>query len=250
MKLSVIIPCKNEAGTVERLLDSLIAQSTPVDEVIIVDSHSTDKTVEVVKGYQESLPLQIITATERGVTAARNQGAAVASGRLLLFIDADIALPQGFVTQLQNTIKKRHLEVGGFSQHMDAQSLGLRIGSHLMNGYVRAMSATPWPIFFSCFFITKQLHKQINGFDPELWIMEDYDYAYRAHKAGGKFGIVNHTYFTASSRRFETGDGHSILRAVYAEIYRYTHNMKITKPLFHYSMGEHTTKANEQKVKK
>jgi glycosyltransferase involved in cell wall biosynthesis len=249
MKLSVIIPCKNEAGTVEHLLDSLIAQSTPVDEVIIVDSHSTDKTIETVKNYQKNLPLQVITATQRGVTAARNQGAAVATGRLLLFIDADITLPRDFITQLQNTIKERHLEVGGFSQHMDAQSFGLRFGSYLMNGYVRTMATTPWPIFFSCFFITKQLHKQINGFDPDLWIMEDYDYAYRARKAGGKFGIVNDTHFTASSRRFEAGEGHSILRAIYAEVYRYTHGMKITKPLFHYSMGEHT-KEHNQKAKR
>src|SRR5687767_2237391 len=39
MKLSVIIPCKNEEGTVEHLLDSLARQSRPADEIIIVNSH-------------------------------------------------------------------------------------------------------------------------------------------------------------------------------------------------------------------
>lgn len=237
MKLSVVIPCKNEAGTLEHLLDSLAAQSTPVDEVIVVDSHSTDATVDVAKSYQKKLPLRVITATQRGVTPARNQGAAAAKGELLLFIDADVELPQDLITKLQASIKKRHITVGGFSQHMKASSFGLRFGSYFMNGYVRTMSLTPWPIFFSCFFITKALHEQIGGFDPSLWIMEDYDYAYRARKTGAKFGIINGTYFFASSRRFEEGEGHSIMRAIYAEVYRYTHGMRVIKPLYNYDMG-------------
>ncbi|HEU5121282.1 MAG TPA: glycosyltransferase [Candidatus Saccharimonadales bacterium] len=240
MKLSVIIPCKNEAGTVEHLLDSLILQTHPADEIIIVDSFSTDTTVAVAKDYQQKLPLKIIASTKRGVTPARNLGADTATGELLLFIDADVKLPPNFIASLQLAVNKRHLEVGGFSQRMEARSFGLRFGSHLMNGYVRTMALTPWPIFFSCFFITKAFHTRIGGFDPELWIMEDYDYAYRARKTGATFGIIRGTYFIASSRRFEEGEGHSILRAIYAEIYRYTHGMRITKPLYRYNMGGHT----------
>jgi glycosyltransferase involved in cell wall biosynthesis len=247
MKLSVIIPCKNEAGTLERLLNSLVEQSVSADEVIVVDSHSSDNTAKIAERYQNTLPIRVVAATERGVTAARNQGAAIATGRLLLFIDADVQLPIHFIAALQASIKKRRLEVGGFAQRMDAHSFGLRFGAHLMNGYVRTMSLTPWPIFFSCFFISKQLHKRIGGFDPSLWIMEDYDYAYRARKAGGKFGIVSGTHFIASARRFEQGEGHSILRAIYAEVYRYTHGMKITKPLFNYSMGEYSDTKGKKK---
>jgi glycosyltransferase involved in cell wall biosynthesis len=244
MKLSVIIPCKNEVGTLETLLDSLASQTSPVDEVIVVDSHSTDGTAEVAKRYIGKLPLQVITAKEKGATAARNEGAERASGELLLFIDADVRLPDDLIEKTHKQIEKRNLKVGGYAQHMDTTSRGLRTGSRLMNGYVRTMSFTPWPIFFSCFFVTKQLHEKINGFDPELWIMEDYDYAYRARKSGAKFGLIKGTYFIASARRFEEGESHSILRAIYAEAYRYTHGMRLTKPLYTYDMG------GQQKKKK
>lgn len=237
MKLSVIIPCKNEAGTIEHLLNSLIEQSRPADEIIVVNSHSTDTTVASVKTFQKNLPIRIVTARQKGVTYARNEGASAATGELFMFIDADVTLPPTCIETMLADIHKRRLKVGGFSQRMHADSWGLRLGSRFMNGYVRLMSLTPWPIFFSCFFISKELHQKIGGFDPELWIMEDYDYAYRARRSGAKFGIIHGTFFSASPRRFEEGEGYSIGRAIYAEAYRYTHGLRITKPLFTYEMG-------------
>lgn len=237
MKLSVIIPCKNEEGTVELLLDSLVRQTQAADEIVIIDSHSTDNTIESVRRYAQKLPVRILTAKGKGATHARNEGAAEASGDLLLFIDADVQLPPKLIERMMAQVESRGLEVGGFSQRMDAQKPTLRTSARLMNGYVRAMSFTPWPIFFSCFFMTKKRHLQIGGFDPEIWIMEDYDYAYRARKAGAKFGLIKGTYFIASARRFEEGEGHSVFKALYAELYRYTHGMRLTKPLFTYDMG-------------
>lgn len=244
MKLSVIIPCKNEVGTLEHLLDSLTLQSHPADEVIVVDSHSTDATASVAKSYEDRLPIKVVTAQKKGLAHARNEGAQQASHELLMFIDADVQLPKNCLAKLHQAVTKRHLQVGGFAQHMATSSAGLKFGSYFMNGYVRVMSCTPWPIFFSCFFITKEFHQKLNGFDSEVWIMEDYDYAYRARKAGAKFGLVRGTHFVASSRRFEQKDTHAVLKAAYAEIYRYTHGMRITKPLFTYEMG------GEEKTKK
>lgn len=235
MKLSVIIPCKNEETTIRDLLDSLAQQSRPADEIIIIDSHSTDDTVRSAKQYQKTLPLRIVTAKKKGVAHARNEGAEAATGELFMFIDADVILPPSCLEIMVKDISRRKLSVGGFSQRMRTESRGLSFSSRLMNGYVRTMSLTPWPIFFSCFFATKKVHQAIGGFDTTIWIMEDYDYAYRARRAGAKFGLIRHTFFSASPRRFD--EGHSIGRAVYAEIYRYTHGLRITKPLFSYEMG-------------
>lgn len=237
MKLSVVIPCKNEAGTVEQLLDSLVAQTSAPDEIVVIDSHSTDTTVKAVKAYDKKLPIKIITAKGRGVTAARNEGAAAASGDMLLFIDADIRLPKKLIATMRRQIANRNLEVGGFPQRMIEGGVGLRAGARLMNSYIHLMSHTKAPIFFCCFFATKKIHETIGGFDPEIWIMEDYDYAYRAKKAGAKFGLIKGMYFIASIRRFKKKAGLSIGRALYAELYRYTHGMRLTKPLFTYEMG-------------
>lgn len=237
MKLSVIVPCKNEAGVVERLLDSLAAQITPPDEVVVVDSHSTDSTVAVVKTYAQKLPLRLVAAQKKGAAWARNEGAAAATSDALLFVDADVQLPPNFLQTLHQQVTKRRLEVAVFPQHMREGKVGLRVGARLMNGYVRTMSLTPWPIAFTCFFATKKIHDTIEGFDPAIWIMEDYDYVYRAKRTGATFGFVRQTFFYTSPRRFENQATSSIFKAIYAEIYRYTHGMRITKPLFTYDMG-------------
>jgi glycosyltransferase involved in cell wall biosynthesis len=237
MRLSVIIPCKNEVGVVEHLLDSLKAQTTPPDEIIVVDSHSDDATSAVAAAYSNSLPIKVIKAKGYGIAHARNEGVLAASGDLFLFIDADVRLPSNFIAQAFRQVAGRSLEVGGFRQRMPSTNWGIRAGSHVMNGYVRLMSLTPWPIAFSCFFATRKIHEAIGGFDPEVWIMEDYDYVYRARQTKAKFGIVRGTFFHASDRRFQSAAALSISQAIYAELYRYTHGMRITKPLYDYTMG-------------
>lgn len=238
MSIAIIIPAKNEEATLPDLLESLSAQTKTPDEVIVVNSHSTDSTAEVAMSFADRLPVTVHTAKARGVAAARNEGAATTSADYLIFIDADVSLPPHFVAQLEKDIPKRSLDIGGFRQVMDSRQFGLRFGAQLMNGYVRLMSPTPWPIFFSCFFIKRELFEEIGGFDPEIFIMEDYDLALRGRRQGGKFGIVKGTFFHASPRRYEAVDGgQSILNGFYAEMYRYTHSMRITKPLFEYKMG-------------
>ena len=67
--------------------------------------------------------------------------------------------------------------------------------------------------------------------------MEDYDYVYRARRHKATFRMIKRTFFNASDRRFRHGAATSITRALYAEAYRYTHGMRITRPLYDYTMG-------------
>ena len=236
MKLSVIIPCKNEAGTVDHLLDSLVEQSHPASEIIVVDSHSTDETVAHVEAFSSLLPVHVITAQQRGVAHARNAGGAHAVGDLLVFIDADAVLPPTFLADLVARIKAKRLQAGGFTMRMQSQKASIRLGARAMNGYLRLMSHTPWPIAFSCIFTTREVFDRLRGFDPELFIMEDYDYALRARRAGYKVGVAT-SPFIASDRRFIDDPRGSAWKGVYGELYRYTHGLRITKPLFRYDMG-------------
>lgn len=85
--ISVIIPAYNSAATLPRALDSVLAQTWPAHEIIVVDDGSTDATNEVMKGYAERV--RYVRQDNAGPSAARNQGVVLASGEWIAFLDAD-----------------------------------------------------------------------------------------------------------------------------------------------------------------
>ncbi|MHB1334163.1 MAG: glycosyltransferase family 2 protein [Sulfuriferula sp.] len=86
-KFSVIIPAYNAAATLARALDSVLAQTWPAHEIIVVDDGSTDATAAVAAGYGNKI--RYLRQENAGVSAARNHGAQAASGDWLAFLDAD-----------------------------------------------------------------------------------------------------------------------------------------------------------------
>ncbi|GMV97251.1 MAG: glycosyltransferase family 2 protein [Phycisphaerae bacterium] len=87
LDISVIIPAYNAARWLGRALDSVVAQTLRPREVIVVDDGSTDETAAVAARYAPVVTC--IRQTNGHVSAARNRGAAEATGEWLAFLDAD-----------------------------------------------------------------------------------------------------------------------------------------------------------------
>lgn len=103
MTLSVVIPACNAGETLARMLDSLVTQSRPDWQAIIVDDGSTDGTRQVAETYLSLDPrfsLLLHDGAPTGVSAARNRGIAAATGRWLLFLDSDDTVEPGFVAKM------------------------------------------------------------------------------------------------------------------------------------------------------
>lgn len=244
MRISVIIPCKNEVGVVDSLLTCLAKQTRPADQIVVIDSHSSDGTASHVKKIDKELPIIVQRARKKGVSEARNLGAQHATGDILFFFDADVQLAADFLERAMQNITQRTLQAGGFTQRMNSKKAGLRFGARVMNGYSRTMQHTPWPIAFSCLFATREVFNKLHGFDPKIFIMEDYDFMLRAHRNAFKVGIVDVPFFASDRRYIDTSPG-LLFRGIYAELYRYTHGMRITKPIFEYEMGGKSSRTSE-----
>ena len=92
MTLSIIIPCRNAARTIEETLQALADQKWPAAwEVIVADNGSTDNLARVVAKYTLRIPhLRLVDASaRRGASYARNIGVNAATGEYILFCDAD-----------------------------------------------------------------------------------------------------------------------------------------------------------------
>lgn len=88
VKLSVIIPVYNVENYIYECIESVINQTIKESEIIVVDDGSKDNSIEIVKKFNDKRII-IITQENRGLSAARNTGMAVAQGEYICFIDSD-----------------------------------------------------------------------------------------------------------------------------------------------------------------
>ena len=96
-RISVILPVRDEARCIGRLLDQLLQQTYPAEcyEILVVDGRSTDVTREVVqaKAKESAVSIQVVDNPGIRSGAGRNAGIAVATGEIILFIDGHCEIP-------------------------------------------------------------------------------------------------------------------------------------------------------------
>lgn len=116
--LSFIIPTLNEEEHIGKLLGSLKPQLEEGDEVIIVDSHSRDRTVEVAKKHGA----KVVTQPKQGIGLAKTAGAKTAKNSIFVFMDADCAPTTDFVGRIRKHFSNpKVLAVGGLDlYHSDS----------------------------------------------------------------------------------------------------------------------------------
>src|SRR5918994_3621037 len=85
--VTVVIPCYNQAHFLGEAIESVLSQSYPNFEILVVDDGSTDDTSEVAGRYPQQV--RLIRQENRGLAGARNTGIGHARGEYLVFLDAD-----------------------------------------------------------------------------------------------------------------------------------------------------------------
>jgi len=210
--LTIIIPTLNEEKYLPKAIDSIKKQNYEC-EIVIADAGSTDQTIPIAKRYQCKI-------TRGGKQArGRNEGAKIANGDWLLFLDADIILPERFLDNCFKEIKNNGLEIATCS----ATPISTNFFDHLVYSLANAavilfQKRKPFAQGF-CIFIEKAIHEQIKGFDETITFGEDSEYVSRAVKYG-KFGILRPKVLI-SVRRFEKeGRLKLALKYLYLNLYR------------------------------
>jgi glycosyltransferase involved in cell wall biosynthesis len=113
MKISVIIPARNVEKYIADCLESILQQTYPVYEIIIIHDASTDSTLEILKTYKKlySHLILIENTTQKGIAYCRNIGIKTATGDIIAFADADdIALSMRF--EMQVNYLKNNPQIG------------------------------------------------------------------------------------------------------------------------------------------
>ena len=90
ISISVIIPAYNAENTIQKAVDSVLNQTIPIHEIILIDDGSADRTAILCDEYEKKFEsIRVIHTGNRGASAARNTGLEAATGLFIGFVDSD-----------------------------------------------------------------------------------------------------------------------------------------------------------------
>lgn len=214
MRTTVLIPAYNAAHCIAQALDSVMAQTTPVDEVLVVDDGSQDDTSGVALAWRRALPLRVISMPANGgVARALQSGVGEARGDWIFRLDADDRWSPRHVAALSAAAQPGVVLVSSAARWVDEQ--GLAIGESVVPdpAHVRAMLMWDNPLVHSATAFSKAACLEAGGYRPDVkW--EDYDLWIRLLQLG-EFGSVREVTmdYTVSSSSVSRGNRSQALQA-------------------------------------
>lgn len=158
-KVSIIVPARNEAKNLPRLIHSIRAQRVWPQELVVVDDHSEDKTAEIAAAMgARVIASKALPDGWRGKTWACHQGAKEAKGKHLLFLDADTWLEDHGFKNLMSLYESGALSVGPWHQIEESyESASLFFNLAMVAGTV------PSGLFGQCLLISAKDYKKSGG---------------------------------------------------------------------------------------
>lgn len=235
--ISIVIPTKDEDEYLPILLKSLQNQSQEIDEIIVADAHSTDRTREIAREFGA-------TVVDGGMPGpGRNRGAEVVTSEYILFLDADVDLQDpDFLKKNLEEMRQRDLGIATCDVLPLGENKLDQVNHWFYNRYIRlkARLANRFPKFAHaigfCIFVKKEIHDQIGGFDETIVFAEDHIYSIEAAKVG-KFGVLNAAKVPVSMRRFDRdGRLRMSIKMILSEIYIWIFG-PIRTNIFNYTFG-------------
>jgi glycosyltransferase involved in cell wall biosynthesis len=174
--VSVIIPTYNRWPMIAEAIESVLAQSYRLFEVIVVDDGSTDGTSVGLGRYGPGI--RCASWQKKGVAAARNYGVSLAKGRYVAFLDSD-DLWTARKLEIQTAFMEEHSEV----QICQTEEIWIRHGRRVNprarhtkpSGDIFRRSLDLCLVSPSAVMMTKQLFLESGGFDESFPVCEDYD---------------------------------------------------------------------------
>ena len=196
LKFSVIIPTYNRSATLGRAIQSVLSQTLPAWEIIVVDDGSSDDTRKLVEKFSH---VRYHYQANAGVCAARNKGAEIATGDWLIFLDSDDELINTSIEEFTKVIGLNpdvSLFLSGY-QRVENEGLTFIDLPAKSHGYTPALSGT--------FTISRRDFLKVGKYDEALAYSENMELFLRF----SQFGINPKIVESKSLRYHQSSDGGS-----------------------------------------
>jgi glycosyltransferase involved in cell wall biosynthesis len=218
MRVSIILPCRNEAAYIAECLDSILATRWPHQalEILVVDGASDDGTRDIIAGYARRFPvIRLLDNPSRIVPTALNIGIRAASGDVIVRMDAHVVYPPEYVPRLVAALEETRADNVGacivthpaddsptaraiataLSHPFGVGNSWFRIGA----GERRWVDTVP----FGCY--RRHVFSRVGLFDEDLVRNQDDEFNHRLIRHGGRIllvpDVVSHYYARGSFRQ-------------------------------------------------
>jgi glycosyltransferase involved in cell wall biosynthesis len=190
MKVSVIVPVRDEENSIRELLDSLLAQTRPPDEIVITDGGSVDATPQIIEEYiRRGAPVRLIRAGAALPGRGRNLGAAQARFEWLAFTDAGIRLAHDWLEALVTKAREDDsidVVYGSWQPVTDTFFKQCAAIAYVPPPAPRAGQLVR-PRFIASTLLRREAWLAVNGFPEDLRSAEDLVFMDRVENAGYKY---------------------------------------------------------------
>lgn len=201
--VSVIIPVYNDSANLDRCLEAIMHSDWPRFECLVVDDGSTDPQVATVVRQHGARYLRM--DRRNGPAASRNAGAAVATGHVLFFTDADVLLHPDTISKaiaVLQSVPAVAAVIGSYDDQPTERSLLSRYRNlfhHFNHQIANEEASTFWT---GCGAIRKPVFAALGGFDSRFNrpSIEDIEFGYRMHEGGQRIRLVKDMLCTHMKR--------------------------------------------------
>jgi len=185
-KISVIIPVHNGGNSFVRCLDSLQCSTQQPDEIIVVADGDTDGSWQVAETFGAKV---FRYPSAGGPARARNRGAEVAQGDILLFIDADVTVHPNTLLRVEEKFRKDSELAAIIGSYDDAPGDNRFLSQYknLFHHYTHQVSSdTAFTFWGACGAVRRAVFHEVGGFDENYRkpCVEDIELGYRLRRAG------------------------------------------------------------------
>ena len=185
MKVSIITATYNSAGTLADAMASVLGQTYPDIEYLIVDGASTDHTVALVQRFQEQHHnIKYISEPDKGIYDALNKGIGMATGEVLGFVHADDMLANNHIIADIVAAFKIYGCHGlyGDLHYVHAQNPAKVIRNWRSRPFKRPLLKRGWMPAHPTLYIKTSLYRTYGVFDTSYRIAADYEFVLRIFK--------------------------------------------------------------------
>ena len=185
--VSVVIPVYNGDRYIPQAVESVLNQTYPVNEIIIIDDGSTDQTRSVLQPYFDRI--HYVYQENQGVSVARNHGIKLSTGTFIAFLDADdVFLPQKLELQLQVFAENPQLGIvqSGWRRVNQQGEMIMDVEPWKQVPQLNLETWLRWKPFgtMGTLLFRREALQQVGGFEPGLTHAEDVDLILRLSLAG------------------------------------------------------------------